>query len=143
MRSAWSRSREPGGSIVTNGRSTRSIPSFGRRDARRASASASAGKPIRTPASCRICSKPSCSAVVVELGGVRRAAEQLYVTQPVVSAHLRTLQDRLGGAQLLYRDGRQMRVTEAGDAAYRWAKEVLSRSEDVVREIDGLAQGGA
>lgn len=79
---------------------------------------------------------------VVELGGVRRAADQLYVTQPVISSHLRTLQDRLGGAPLLYRDGRRMRATEAGEAAYRWAKEVLGRTEEVVREIDGLAQGG-
>jgi DNA-binding transcriptional LysR family regulator len=80
--------------------------------------------------------------LVVELGGVGRAAEHLYVAQPVVSAHLRTLQDRLG-AQLLYRDGRRMRLTEAGEAAYEWAREVLSRSQEVVREIDGLATGAA
>ncbi len=78
--------------------------------------------------------------LVVELGGVGRAAEHLYVAQPVVTAHLQTLQQRLG-AQLLYRDGRRMRLTEAGEAAYTWAKEVLSRSQEVVREIEGLAEG--
>jgi DNA-binding transcriptional LysR family regulator len=80
--------------------------------------------------------------LVVELGGVGKAAEHLYVAQPVVSAHLRTLQDRLG-AQLLYRDGRRMRLTDAGEAAYAWAKEVLSRSQEVVREIEGLTEGSA
>jgi DNA-binding transcriptional LysR family regulator len=78
--------------------------------------------------------------LVVELGGVGRAAEHLFVAQPVVSAHLQTLQQRLG-AQLLYRDGRRMVLTEAGEAAYAWAKEVLSRSHEVVREIEGLAEG--
>ena len=46
--------------------------------------------------------------LVVDLGGVGRAAEHLFVAQPVVSAHLRTLQERLG-AELLYRDGRRLR----------------------------------
>ncbi len=78
--------------------------------------------------------------LVVELGGVGRAADHLYVAQPVVSAHLRTLQERMG-AKLLYRDGRRMRLTEGGEIAYAWAKEVLSRSQEVARDIDGLAQG--
>lgn len=78
--------------------------------------------------------------LVVDLDGVSRAAEHLFVAQPVVSAHLRTLQERLG-AQLLYRDGRRMRLTEAGEAAYAWAKEVLSRREELSRELDGLVDG--
>lgn len=78
--------------------------------------------------------------LVVELGGVGRAAEHLFVAQPVVSAHLRTLQERLG-AQLLYRDGRRMRLTEAGDRAYAWATETLSRTRELVRELDGLSDG--
>src|SRR4051812_35109290 len=56
---AWSRSRAPGGSIVTNGRSTRSAAG-GRAAA--ASASTSAGNASGTPASRRIASKP-CSSV--------------------------------------------------------------------------------
>lgn len=78
--------------------------------------------------------------LVVELGGVGHAAEHLFVAQPVVSAHLRTLQERLG-AQLLYRDGRRMRLTEAGDRAYAWATETLSRTRELARELDGLSDG--
>ena len=55
---------------------------------------------------------------VVELGGVSRAAEHLWVAQSVVSGHLRSLQDRLR-VQLLYRDGQQMKLTKAGEQVYR------------------------
>lgn len=78
--------------------------------------------------------------LVVELGGVGRAAEHLFVAQPVVSAHLRTLQERMG-AQLLYRDGRTMRLTEAGERAYAWASDTLTRRRELARELDGLASG--
>jgi DNA-binding transcriptional LysR family regulator len=78
--------------------------------------------------------------LVVELGGVSRAAEHLFVAQPVVTAHLRSLQDRLG-APLLYRDGRRMRLTEAGERAYAWATETLARTTELARELDGLSDG--
>jgi DNA-binding transcriptional LysR family regulator len=78
--------------------------------------------------------------LVVELEGVGRAADHLFVSQPVVTAHLRTLQQRLG-AKLFERQGRGMRLTEAGEVAYKWAKDVLTRSEEVSREIAGLAEG--
>jgi DNA-binding transcriptional LysR family regulator len=73
---------------------------------------------------------------------VGRAAEHLNVSQPVVTAHMRTLQERVR-AQLLYRDGQQMRLTEMGEAVYRWAKEVLTRSREVSRQIQGMADGAA
>jgi LysR family transcriptional regulator, low CO2-responsive transcriptional regulator len=80
--------------------------------------------------------------LVVELGGVGRAADRLHVSQPVVTAHMRLLQDRLG-VELLYRDGQQMKLTEAGKEVYRWAKEVLGRSRELSRAIDEIADGSA
>jgi LysR family transcriptional regulator, low CO2-responsive transcriptional regulator len=80
--------------------------------------------------------------LVVELGGVGKAAEHIGVAQPVVTEHLRTLQDRIG-ARLLLREGRQLRLTEAGDAVYAWARLVVARSHEVAREIESLAQGTA
>jgi len=79
--------------------------------------------------------------LVVELGGVGRAAERLFVSQPVVTGHLRSLQERLGSGPLLYRDGRQMKLTESGEQIYAWASEMLIRTREVVREVDGLADG--
>jgi DNA-binding transcriptional LysR family regulator len=78
--------------------------------------------------------------LVVELGGIGRAADHLNVSQPVVTAHMRTLQERVG-AKLIYRDGQQMRLTEMGEAVHDWAKEVLTRSREVARQIQGLADG--
>jgi DNA-binding transcriptional LysR family regulator len=79
---------------------------------------------------------------VVELRSVSRAADELFLTQPVVSSHLRTLQDRIG-AKLLYREGHAMLPTEAGRLAYEWAKDVLTRSQEMSRRMEGLADGSA
>lgn len=79
---------------------------------------------------------------VVELRSVSRAADELFISQPVVSSHLRTLQDRVG-ATLLYREGHSMRPTEAGQLAYEWAKDVLTRSHEMSRRMEGLADGSA
>jgi DNA-binding transcriptional LysR family regulator len=78
--------------------------------------------------------------LVADLGGVGRAAEHLYVSQPVVTAHVRAL-ERQVGARLLARDGRTVRLTEAGQAVYAWAKEILRRSQELDRDIAGMAGG--
>jgi LysR family transcriptional regulator, low CO2-responsive transcriptional regulator len=79
---------------------------------------------------------------VVELESVTKTAKEMYLSQPVVTAHVRTLQDRLG-VQLLYRDGHSMRTTEEGRLIYEWAKDVLTRSQEMARRIEGLADGSA
>lgn len=78
--------------------------------------------------------------LIVQLGGVGRAAEHLMIAQPVVSAHLRTLESRLG-AQLFYREGRQLHLTEAGVVAYEWAEDLLMRLREFERDLDGLLGG--
>ena len=80
--------------------------------------------------------------LVVELGSVSRAAEKLFVTQPVVSAHLHSLQDRVG-VQLFRRNGRRIELTETGQAVHNWAQELLSRRDDLAQELDDLAKGTA
>lgn len=79
---------------------------------------------------------------VVDLGGVHRAADHLFVSQPVVSAHLKSLQQRIG-AKLFMREGRRMVLTESGDAVYAWAQEVLSRRASLARELEDIAAGTA
>lgn len=79
---------------------------------------------------------------VVELESVTAAAKELFISQPVVTSHVRMLEDRLG-TKLLYRDGHSMRTTEAGKLAYDWAKDVLTRSHEMARGIEGLADGSA
>jgi LysR family transcriptional regulator, low CO2-responsive transcriptional regulator len=74
---------------------------------------------------------------IVELGGVSRAADHLWVAQSVVSGHLRSLQERLG-VQVLYRDGQRMKLTKAGEQVYRWASETLSGTRELMRQLDDL-----
>src|ERR1700760_5005074 len=71
--------------------------------------------------------------LVVDLGGVTRAAEHLWVAQPVVTAHIRSLQERLG-VTLFHREGRRTILTDAGQQVYQWAQDVLSRTEQMQRE---------
>lgn len=52
--------------------------------------------------------------VIAETGSVHAAAEQLFVTQSAVSAALNALQKSLN-LRLLERDGRGLRLTEAGE----------------------------
>ena len=77
---------------------------------------------------------------VVKLGGVGRAAEKLFVAQPVVTAHIRSLERRLG-VELFYRDGRQLRLTEVGEAVHAWAEDVLARTRECDRLLCGLSDG--
>lgn len=77
---------------------------------------------------------------VIELGGVTRAAERLFVAQPVVSAHIRSLEERLG-VRLFYREGRQMHLTEAGRGVHVWASDVLRRTRELERHLGTLTDG--
>jgi DNA-binding transcriptional LysR family regulator len=78
--------------------------------------------------------------LVIEEGGVTRAAERLMVAQPAVSSQLRQLEQWLG-AKLFVRTSGRLVPTEAGQRAYLWAKEMLARSIRVRRDIEELAQG--
>jgi DNA-binding transcriptional LysR family regulator len=77
---------------------------------------------------------------VAELGGVRRAAEELYISQPVVSAHLRSLQERVG-ARLFHPEGRGIALTEAGERTLLWANEVLRGRVELEKDLADLSDG--
>ncbi|MGO7133566.1 LysR family transcriptional regulator [Rhizobium leguminosarum] len=78
---------------------------------------------------------------VVELGSVSRAAARLNVAQPVVSAHLKSLSEKLGVA-LTVRQGRNVGLTESGELVYSWARELVSRTRELERQV-GAGQDGA
>lgn len=79
---------------------------------------------------------------VVERGGVRLAADDLYVSQPVISAHLRSLEERLG-VKLFRREGRGMELTEAGAEVHLWATEVLRGRTELDRSLRDISRGAA
>ncbi|QBR04127.1 LysR family transcriptional regulator [Paraburkholderia pallida] len=80
--------------------------------------------------------------LVAELQSVTRAAELLCVTQPVVTAHIRGLEAKLG-VTLLKRVGRNIGLTEAGERVYRWASDVVTRTREMERELTGFEKGTA
>jgi DNA-binding transcriptional LysR family regulator len=78
--------------------------------------------------------------LVVEEGGVTRAAEQLFVAQPAVSSQIRGLEVWLG-TKLFLRTGGRLVLTEAGKRVYEWATEVLARSLEMRRDVASLSDG--
>jgi DNA-binding transcriptional LysR family regulator len=79
---------------------------------------------------------------VVRLGGVGRAAEAMYVAQPAVTAHIRSLEERLG-ARLFYREGHQLYLTPPGEAVYKWAEEIFRVTGEFDRELADLSSGAS
>ncbi len=65
---------------------------------------------------------------VARAGGVQAAADELYVSQPSVSASLAALARELG-VPLVERDGRGLRLTDAGRSYEPYAQEVLGLLE--------------
>lgn len=78
--------------------------------------------------------------LVIELGGMGRAAAHLYVSQPVVSAHVKSLEERVG-AKLFQRTGRGLEPTPVGHAVYAWACD-LHRSGQMLERDIGMLTGG-
>jgi DNA-binding transcriptional LysR family regulator len=80
---------------------------------------------------------------VVRYGGFTRAAEQLRIAQPAVSAQIRRLEAELG-ATLLERTTRRVRLTRAGElvlARARRALEELDRVGDDLARLAGELRG--
>ncbi|MCD1585061.1 LysR family transcriptional regulator [Halomonas sp. IOP_14] len=78
--------------------------------------------------------------IVAELKSVSRAAERLNIAQPVVSAHLKSLASKLG-VSLTERNGRRIALTEEGHRVYKWAQDVVIRTQEFEREIADTQRG--
>ena len=74
---------------------------------------------------------------VYEMGSFSKAAQELFLSQPTVSAHISTLEDELG-VQLFDRLGRTILPTQAGKVLYRYAKEAFASLENAKAEIQLL-----
>lgn len=82
---------------------------------------------------------------VVDRQSLTLAAQELFVSQPVVSAHVRDLENFFG-SRLLYQHGRRMLLTEAGAAVYQYVLDVLHSTTDtrsIVRLLDCAEAGSA
>jgi DNA-binding transcriptional LysR family regulator len=75
---------------------------------------------------------------VVRHGGFTRAAEQLHVAQPAISAQVRGLERELG-VTLLTRTTRRVRLTHAGELFLTRARRVLGELDDARADLTQLA----
>lgn len=72
---------------------------------------------------------------VVEWGSFSEAARHLYITQPTISSHIRTLETELT-ASLLERTTKSVNVTSEGQQFYEYAKSLLRLREKTLREFN-------
>lgn len=75
-----------------------------------------------------------------ETQNFRKSAEKLYLSQPTVTVHIRSLEQQLG-VRLFERAGRQVYLTEAGKRFYPHAAAILDRYEQGVQDIEDWRQG--
>ncbi|MEW6296143.1 MAG: transcriptional activator NhaR [Thermodesulfobacteriota bacterium] len=78
--------------------------------------------------------------VVAREGSIARACEELYLTQPTISAQLRALERSLG-EQLFTRVGRNLVLTEVGRVVFRYADEIFSLGRELTDTLKGRSRG--
>jgi len=74
------------------------------------------------------------------LGSVTAAAESLYVTQPALSHSIRKLEESLG-LKIWNREGRSLRLTQAGEYLLSVANRLLPQLERAEQQLQQFAQG--
>jgi LysR family transcriptional activator of nhaA len=79
--------------------------------------------------------------VVAREGSIARATAVLDLTQPTISGQLRTLEQALG-EKLFERRGRSLVLTETGHVIYRYAEEIFSLGDELMRTLAGQPSSG-
>ena len=79
---------------------------------------------------------------VVENGGFSKAAKELFISQPSVSAEIKTLEQKLGITLIKRRKSRHiaLELTEAGQMVYDQAKHILKSIDKLYSSIDVLKE---
>lgn len=80
-------------------------------------------------------------ATIVEQQSFLRAAEVLRVSQPAVSGHLRSLEDKLQCTLIERKRGGRLRLTEPGNMLFQYARRVLEETRAVEQSFVQLQAG--
>ena len=72
----------------------------------------------------------------VHYGGVTKASIKLKLAQPTISAQLKTFEDTFG-EKLFQKDGRNLKLTEAGKIAHKYADRIFSIGQELIDVLDG------
>jgi DNA-binding transcriptional LysR family regulator len=84
-----------------------------------------------------------CALAVAENLSFAKAAQSLHVSQPALSRSIQSL-ERAAGVQIFERGTRHVEVTGPGTVFLEYAREVMVRSSDLIREMEllkGLEKG--
>ena len=78
-------------------------------------------------------------AAVVRLGSFTRAAEQLYISQPTISTHIRMLEEELN-TRLILRTTKSIEVTAEGRKLFEHAVNILQLRDRMIRDCSPSAK---
>lgn len=78
-----------------------------------------------------------CITEIVRLSSFTKAAEALHVTQPTISKMIKGLENELN-VEIFVRDGKQVKLTDAGEAIVRHAGPILQLFDGLLTEINDL-----
>ncbi len=71
---------------------------------------------------------------VVETSSFTKTAEELALTQPAVSQHIKALEDELG-VKLFIRNNKQLHLTSNGEIVYKYARRLVAISNNLYQTI--------
>ncbi|WP_180900579.1 LysR substrate-binding domain-containing protein [Martelella soudanensis] len=74
---------------------------------------------------------------VIESGSQAKASVMMSVAQPVLSRHIRYLEDELC-TQLLYRNGRGVILTDSGEIVAEYARQIIKATDSIRSEMEIL-----
>lgn len=77
---------------------------------------------------------------VAKEGTIAKACEILFLTQPTISAQLRSLEKEVG-AKLFSRVGRNLVLTEMGTTVFQYAEEIFSIGRELQETVSGKPVG--
>src|ERR1043166_2630097 len=77
---------------------------------------------------------------LAEAGNISRTAQKIFLTQPALSRQIKALEDEIGQC-LLERQAHSIRLTPAGEALVREARELLPSADEMVERVAAAGQG--
>ena len=76
---------------------------------------------------------------VVDEGSLSQASRRLFMSQPAISAHIKSLQQQLG-LTLFHRVGRRSVVSKAGEVLYHSAGDLLAKADELRTLMSSLKE---
>ena len=80
-----------------------------------------------------------CFLCVADKLNFTKAAEELFLSTPTVTHHIKALEEELH-TQLFFRNSKVVQLTEAGTVFYNDAKEIIAKMDIAQKNLQTLAQ---